>query len=247
MRYFIVADVHGFYDEMVSALNNAGFDRNNENHIFISLGDAFDRGPCPDRVLEFMLGLNSDRRIFILGNHERLMEEAIARGNFAWNDYHNGTVETVKVLTGEESSEVGLQMMRTNPLYNEYLHSCRCYFETQHGIFVHGWIPHFRYEYWDRWRDATFEEWCDALWHNGMECWAEGVRESDRTIFCGHWHTSWARVHIDHDPEAEEWPRHDPDMFLPWENDGIVALDSCAAWSRFVNCYVFDDEPLGKI
>ena len=31
-KYFIVADVHGFYDEMIDALNEAGFDKNNENH-----------------------------------------------------------------------------------------------------------------------------------------------------------------------------------------------------------------------
>ena len=40
--YFIVADVHSFYDEMIKALNGAGFDVNNSMHIFVSLGDLLD-------------------------------------------------------------------------------------------------------------------------------------------------------------------------------------------------------------
>ena len=40
MRYFVVTDVHGFYDEMIEALDIAGFDPNNENHWLISLGDV---------------------------------------------------------------------------------------------------------------------------------------------------------------------------------------------------------------
>ena len=252
MKYFIVADVHGFYDEMITALNKQGFDPNNKDHIFVSLGDAFDRGLKPDEVLKFMLGLHPDRRIFILGNHELLMESAIARRQFGYHDYSNGTVETVKVLTGEEASDIGLMMMKTNPLYNEYLHSCRCYYETKNGIFVHGWIPCFvhqkgfiggyeRHEYWDKWRDANFEEWDQATWLNGMACWADGVKESNKTIFCGHWHTAWGRARIDgtisdHSTRAED--------YLPWVKDGIVALDACTVLSGIVNCYVFEDEPL---
>lgn len=38
-KYFCVADVHGFYNEMMSALNNAGYDKNNPNHVFCSCGD----------------------------------------------------------------------------------------------------------------------------------------------------------------------------------------------------------------
>lgn len=37
--YFVTSDIHGFYNELQTALNGAGFDPNNENHIFISCGD----------------------------------------------------------------------------------------------------------------------------------------------------------------------------------------------------------------
>ena len=35
-KYFVVADIHSFYDEFMKALNDAGFDINNEDHILIS-------------------------------------------------------------------------------------------------------------------------------------------------------------------------------------------------------------------
>lgn len=38
-KFFVVSDVHGFYDEMIEALNKAGFDKNNKDHVFISCGD----------------------------------------------------------------------------------------------------------------------------------------------------------------------------------------------------------------
>ena len=44
MKCFIVTDVHSFYDEMMLALDKKGFDKDNPNHVFISLGDLLDRG-----------------------------------------------------------------------------------------------------------------------------------------------------------------------------------------------------------
>ena len=46
-KYFVVSDVHGFYDEMKKALDNAGFDIANPDHIFVSCGDLLDRGRQP--------------------------------------------------------------------------------------------------------------------------------------------------------------------------------------------------------
>lgn len=56
-KYFVVTDVHGFYDEMTSALNEKGFDINNPEHIIISCGDLLDRGPKPKECIDFMMNL----------------------------------------------------------------------------------------------------------------------------------------------------------------------------------------------
>ena len=78
MTYYIVADVHGFFDILKEALDNAGFDKNNPGHIFVSLGDLLDRGKQPRECLQFVNSL--ERKILIRGNHEDLMEEMIAEG-----------------------------------------------------------------------------------------------------------------------------------------------------------------------
>lgn len=36
MKYFIFSDVHGYYDELMLALNNTEFDKDNTDHVIIS-------------------------------------------------------------------------------------------------------------------------------------------------------------------------------------------------------------------
>ena len=75
-KYFIVADVHGYFDILNQSLKEAGFDENNPEHFFVSLGDLLDRGKQPRECLQFVNSL--ERKILIRGNHEDLMEEMIA-------------------------------------------------------------------------------------------------------------------------------------------------------------------------
>lgn len=253
MKYFVVADVHGFYDEMQTALSAAGFDRNNPNHIFVSCGDLLDRGQQPRECLQFVMSLDPERRILVRGNHEDLMEEAIVRHAFFTHDISNGTRDTARALTGLTDDTDVLLEMRTLPLYNSYIRECVNWGETSHYIFVHGWIPCFtctkmsmyrdQVEYIpieENWRDVGRRLWESARQYNGMDAWGWGVREPDKTIVCGHWHTSWGHCHLHHDgTEFGETSK-----FTPFIDKGIIAVDACTAYSGFCNCVVLDDEPL---
>ena len=44
MKYYVVADVHGFYREFIEAINDKGFFNDTEPHKLIICGDLFDRG-----------------------------------------------------------------------------------------------------------------------------------------------------------------------------------------------------------
>ena len=77
--FFIVADVHSFYDEMIAALNEQGFDKNDPDHIFVCLGDLLDRGEKPLECLAFVNSLPAKRKLLIRGNHEDLLEDCIYR------------------------------------------------------------------------------------------------------------------------------------------------------------------------
>ena len=93
--YFICSDIHGFYNEWMSSLNQSGFDIKNENHILIILGDIFDRGPDPWKIYKFIKSLEPNRAILVKGNHEYLLLELINRKIPFDYDYHNGTYQTL--------------------------------------------------------------------------------------------------------------------------------------------------------
>ena len=57
MKYYITADVHGFYTEFHKALDEAGYFNEPEPHKLIILGDIFDRGQEAVKMQDFILRL----------------------------------------------------------------------------------------------------------------------------------------------------------------------------------------------
>lgn len=257
-KYFIIADVHSFYFEMMDALREAGFDKDNPDHILVSLGDLLDRGSYPIACINFVNSLPDDRKILIRGNHEDLLESCIKRKEFYAHDESNGTMATVMMLAGREPSEVreflfsseygeSFPEMKSSvadyhevfPIVaeheglNKYLSSLVDFAEVGNNIFVHGWIPARKSA---PKKDWHFGDWKEARWFNGMEKWYQGAKVADKTIFCGHWHTSWGFSHL-----RKECSEFGLDAkFEPFIDEGIVALDACTVMSHKVNCYVLE-------
>lgn len=244
MKWFISADVHGYFDILKKALDEAGFDRNNPEHFFVSLGDLLDRGKQPRECLQFINSL--ERKILIRGNHEDLMEEMIAVHYPRTHDISNGTWYTAVDLTGKKNVDDILIAMKDNEDYNKYINNTVDYYETKTGIFVHGWIPCLywegfsgvkkSWEYNPNWRDTL--NWKPYRWLNGMEAWRNGIIEKDKTIYCGHWHSSWgnSRYHGDGSEFGEKA------NFNPFIDNGIVALDACTAYSKKINVVVLEED-----
>ena len=93
--YFVSSDIHGFYKEYIASLKEAGFDKDNKEHILIILGDIFDRGPDPWKIYKFFTSLSKERVILIKGNHEYLLLELVKRKFPFSNDISNGTYDTL--------------------------------------------------------------------------------------------------------------------------------------------------------
>ena len=75
MKYFVTSDIHGFYTPFISALNEAGFDENDDNSKLIICGDLLDRGDEAVAVQDYILRLlRKDMVVLIKGNHESLIE-----------------------------------------------------------------------------------------------------------------------------------------------------------------------------
>ena len=257
IKYFIVADVHSYYKEMMSALDKAGFDINNPTHIFVSLGDLMDRGPETYHCLQFVNSIPGNRKILIRGNHEDLIEECLDRRYFTSYDYSNGTAQSVMDIGNApfvDNADDVFNLAYTDREWLKYKDSLVNYYEDKKNIFVHGWIPcdsndpnkyHTNYvKYWydPGWRTGNWEY---ARWINGMEAWWQGVKEPGKTIYCGHWHCSWGWSHIKEigtEFNKSKWAEEKTAHFEPFIEEGIVALDACTAYSEKVNCVVVEYE-----
>lgn len=256
MRYFVTADPHGFFTIMHDALIAQGFDEENPGHKLIVCGDLMDRGKEALKMQEYIFSLlEKDRVILIRGNHEDLMLNMIMD---YWNaedldfyfSYHNSnrTIDTALQLTHMEPMDIMpsamdlIKNVKNTPFVAKIIPSMLNYYETEHYVFVHGWIPYGvdpkdGYFVKDL-KSATDADWAEARWENGISLAVEcGVTIPDKTVVCGHWHTSFGHKLVG---KIKDEFGTDED-FSPFYAKGIIALDACTSHSKKVNCIVIDD------
>ena len=260
MKYYVVADIHSFYTELIEALTEKGFFDDKEPRKLIICGDLFDRGLKADKLQEFILNLmDKDEIILIRGNHEDLAIELVQNldkwmnSNIVYtHHWPNGTVETILKLANISFAEACNNVEKCKekilktPFFDKIIPSMKNYFETSNYVFVHGWIAcdalgyggkanTFLYK--QNWRDASDIDWNFARWYNGMEAARQGVVEPNKTIVCGHWHCSYGHAKIEglgleFDENAD---------FSPYKAKGIIAIDACTAHTKKVNCIIVED------
>ena len=74
MKYYVVADIHGFFSALKTALTEKGFFEDTEPHKLVVCGDLFDRGKEAVELQKFIVDLmEKDEVILVRGNHEDLM------------------------------------------------------------------------------------------------------------------------------------------------------------------------------
>jgi serine/threonine protein phosphatase 1 len=247
-KFFCISDIHSFYEPMIEALNNAGFNPENPEHILVVCGDVFDRGPNSAKVLSYLRRL--ERKILIKGNHEQLLVECCERGYPGSHDFSNGTHKTICDLGGaDEYNPFDECCTRTLARVATFLDDMVNYFETEHYIFVHGWIPvncddgmpayyrkKRRFSKMENFREATQQQWDDAMWLSGPDMALDGYNNTGKTIVFGHWHTSYLWSIKDGRSEFGDDAKFD--IFY---GDNFIAIDACTAYSGKVNCLVIED------
>jgi serine/threonine protein phosphatase 1 len=245
-KLFVISDVHSFYDEMEEALDNAGFDLYNEEHWLISCGDALDRGPKSQEVLDYLMEL--DRCVLIKGNHDQLIMDLLDR-KFPYDaDHYNGTFRSVIDLAPNADNFYDACMVeyeKVKPFVDKMVN----YFETEHYVFCHSFIalkcndklPAYymrnrKFEYDPDWRHAHNSAWETSMWGNPYELAERGFLP-DKTLVFGHFHTSWPRHNYNGEPEFGDGAN-----FSIYYGDGYIAIDGCCAVSRQINCLVLEDD-----
>ena len=247
-KFYVMSDVHGHFDEMIEALDKAGFDSNNPEHWLISLGDNFDRGPKNIQVMRYLRML--ERCIGVKGNHEDLLLQCCERGYPGGHDYGNGTFDAVcEFGDAGEGYSFDECCTRTLARVGNFIDNMVDYFETKNYIFVHSWIPlackdnlpkyytkKRKFEFNPDWRNASASEWEDARWGNPFDLAEQGFLP-EKTVVFGHWGVEhkWAEIEL-----RQEYGKGA--HFEPYYGDGYIGIDATTAYSGKVNVLVLEDE-----
>ena len=246
-KFFCVSDVHSHFDEMKKALDDVGFDSNNESHWFVSCGDALDRGPNTQEVIEYLMSL--DRCILIKGNHDQLIMDCLKRRYAQEHDHHNGTFRSIIDLAPNAKTfaeACDITYLKVKPFVDKMVN----YFETQNFVFCHSWIPvncddnfpHYyrrnrKFSKKEDWRTAHQSEWDRAMWVNPLEMAMKGLG-IEKPIVSGHWHCSAGWSMKNGISEFKDDAIFDPFYY----EDKLIMIDAGTAHTGKVNVLVLEDE-----
>ena len=254
--YFVFSDVHGEYDALIKGLQEAGYDNHNKNHVLVSIGDNFDRGPKSLAVWKY---LRDNNAICVMGNHDLMFKEYLDKGMdgefVLFNILHNGLGETISSFGNVNQSQFSIEAL--NEIRNrilrtgvrEWINKMLPYFETKHCIFVHAGL------------DPMLTDWHDTdehfrLWD--IENSHLPIPSVDKLVVIGHHHAFRVRRNAQKDGLIENTATTvllqrgsvnirrfgNTDEHGIWIHANKMAVDGCTNYTGKVNIAVIEDEPL---
>lgn len=231
MKLFVLSDVHGHCEILKKALLDAGFDKNNQNHLLVCCGDYFDRGDENREVLQFFEQL--PHAVLLRGNHEDMLQKLLTTGKVLPHHYINGTLKTVENFFGKYAIDPTTDTVdfagktRVVDRLSEFIAQTVDYFETEHYVFVHGWLPEG-----NRW-EATPEAWAEARKMRWSECYKGDAPVPGKTLICGHMPAVYAKLFD---------PNRGIGNYTPFYGNGLIAIDGATADSGQINVIVLEEE-----
>lgn len=267
-KIFAVSDIHGNYPALINALEEAGFDENNDSHLLVVLGDHFDRGEYSLEVYEYLKKLTDNKRaITIMGNHDLMFIDYLSGKTLdPFNYYRNGERETFADFWHRTAPFESWWQMEavhypdqqptnadfaiwlnivTKDIKEEYpellnwLENQPYYFETKNYIFTHGAID----TYVEDWHNPhcyryNYTDWKALTWDDGS-FFGKSIKNTDKTVVIGHFGTDHLRNMYGLKKDNKE------DFSILERKDGrVIALDSTSILSNKINVLVVEDELL---
>ncbi len=240
-KIFAVSDIHGNFTALKKALDEAGFDRENEEHLLVCCGDCFDRGNENYNVLKYLERIKN--KVMILGNHEDMLKELFYSCHMKRHNFENGTDKTIAEFFGKYSIDQNNDIdfsgnNRTVDRLLDFIGEMQNYYETENYIFTHGWLPTVTCSTGvhtvDDWQQMPVEEWRKARWTKWTDMYEKCTHISDKTIVCGHTPVQRA-IKFDSQRTAN--------CSEIYYGDGVIAIDAGTDISGRVNVLILD-EPL---
>lgn len=242
-RIFAVSDIHGHYTILKAALDEAGFNPEDDKHLLVVCGDLFDRGRENRKVYDFVRKLKN--KVLVCGNHDERLLHIIQDKRINLCDIHNGTEVTVEEFFG--AGIIGAWGELTFPKHGRMAGNLRRligtmadYYETEHYIFVHGWVPTTENERGEPelladWRNADKAKWSEARFLGWNSLYGVNDMIPEKTIVCGHRPT---RLAYTFDPSRE---LADSGIYY---GENMIAIDVGTIRSGRVNVLVIEDSIL---
>ena len=262
-KLYIISDIHGFYQEMIEALNQAGFDENNENHLLVSCGDAFDRGPNSLAIYNYLKGLEEKGKAIVLkGNHSLFLIDYLNGKNVSpFNYLRNGTDETLADFLHQTKpfetwtilndikeptygdfakwiSDAKKQINTEYPELLKWLETRPYYYETENYILTHGGIDTHAPD----WHKPHcylhhYRDWDACMWDDGS-FFGKEIKNTDKTVVIGHFGTCDLREMYGLDFDKS------PNEILKRDDGRVIAIDATTVLSHKVNVLVLEDNLL---
>lgn len=132
------------------------------------------------------------------------------------------------------------------------------YYETKDYIFVHSWVPVQEYIDWEKsmsagiiiksdkdsyredWRNATQQEWNDAMWGCPWKKAKAGLNKTDKTIVCGHWHTSDFYNNLKNKNCKKKYTINENPIYES-KRYKLIGLDTCTSVTKKINIFTFEE------
>ncbi len=128
MSTYVIGDIHGEIDQVKTIFDKINYNPADDKLIFV--GDYVDRGKNSYEVYKFIKTLANDKNIFLRGNHEEMMIDAVLNENRIDLWYHNGGQST-------EGSFPNKSVLKEAA---EYFNSFPYYYADSEYIIVHAGI-----------------------------------------------------------------------------------------------------------
>lgn len=272
-KVFACSDIHGHYQETLQALQEAGWDENNENHLLIVCGDIFDRGRESWSVYKWLKRLTDEGKAIVTkGNHDDFLIDFMGELDFnhtyGYNDYAylsgwNGVNETIDdflhstseykmfalMYAGEENTWDAFvkyarkEIKKENPGIVDWLNNLPDYYETKNYIFTHGSIDPFCYD----WKNPYSED--EEFYDKPLDIRWRKCHWDDGTFLTKEHKNTDKTVVVGHFGTGDlrsKWQVDTRDIndYSILKLGKKIFLDGCTILTKKVNVLVIDEEEL---
>ncbi len=227
MKYFVFSDIHSCLDELKVALDNSGYNANDDNHKLLFLGDALDKGPQHYETYLFLKNnIEKNKLIWIKGNHDHYLLCSLEKGKTS--GYTQDTIRDIargldSKATNYNDSEC-IKVLKDNGVDQFISNNTINYYETNNYVFTHGIIPLNKDNtYNPNWRNCSKKEWYGYIIIGFKKLLENNIRIPNKTLVCGHQFCG-----------TKKNPK-------PYITDGLIAIDGNCHKTGAMNVIVIDD------